>query len=160
MKLINRDTDYAIKALLTLAGRPDDVAAVSELAEKLGVPRPYLRKIMQRLAGGKLVRSFKGKGGGFRLGRPAGEIALADVVLVFQGRIKLHDCLFKKRICPDVGSCPLRKTIGRLEDRLVTELGALTIASILEGEKVRARSRRTHVKGGASSTPAKKRRQP
>jgi Rrf2 family protein len=154
MKLINRDTDYALKALLALAGQPDGVTPVAELTEELGVPRPYLRKIMQRLARAKLVRSFKGQGGGFRLGRPAGEIELADVIQAFQGELKLHDCLFKKKPCPDVRTCPLRKTIGRLEDRLATELRTLTIASVLKGEKPPARSRAAHLKGGASSKPA------
>ncbi len=159
MKLINRDADYALKALVTLAGRPRDVAAVSELTEKLGVPRPYLRKIMQRLAREKFVLSFKGKGGGFRLARPAGDIALADVIRTFQGTISLHDCLFKKKICPDVRTCPLRKTISRLEDRLARELETLSIASVLGEAMVPAGSRGAHFEGEASAKPARKRRQ-
>lgn len=159
MKLINRDADYALKALLALAGRPREATAVSELTEKLGVPRPYLRKIMQRLAREKVVLSFKGKGGGFRLARSAGDIALADVIRTFQGRISLHDCLFKEKVCPDVRTCPLRKTIGRLEDRLVGELDAISVASVLGEAKVRARFRGAHNRSGVSSKPAKKRRQ-
>ncbi|MGZ7065851.1 MAG: Rrf2 family transcriptional regulator, partial [Candidatus Aminicenantales bacterium] len=104
--------------------------------------------------------SFKGKGGGFRLARAAGDIALADVIRTFQGRISLHDCLFKKSLCPDVRTCPLRKTIGRLEERLVGELEETTVASVLGEANVRARFRGEHIKGEASSGPAKKRRQP
>jgi Rrf2 family protein len=160
MKLINRDADYALKALLALAGRPREATAVSELTEKLGVPRPYLRKIMQRLAREKVVLSFKGKGGGFRLARAAGDIALADVIRTFQGRISLHDCLFKERICPDVRTCPLRKTIGRLEQRLVGELEAMSVASVLGEAKVREEFRGKPYNGRGPSGPAKKRRQP
>ena len=160
MKLINRDADYALKALLALAVRPRDVTAVSELTEELDVPRPYLRKIMQRLAQEKVVLSFKGKGGGFRLARSAGDIALADVIRTFQGRISLHDCLFRERLCPDIKTCPLRKTIGRLEDRLVRELETLSIASVLSGENMPAGSRDAHFNGGAPSKPSKKRRHP
>jgi len=160
VKLINRDADYAVKALLAIARRGDGLATVAELSAEIALPRPYLRKIMQTLAREGVVRSFKGRGGGFVLARPAGLIAVADVVRAFQGRISLHDCLFKKKICPDAGTCPLRKAIGRLEDRLVAELEALTIASILEGDKVTAGSPRARVKGRASSIPARTRRHP
>ncbi len=93
-------------------------------------------------------------------GQPRPALAHEGVVRAFQGRISLHDCLFKKKICPDAGTCPLRKAIGRLEDRLVAELEALTIASILEGDKVTAGSPRARVKGRASSIPARTRRHP
>jgi Rrf2 family protein len=137
MKLINQDADYGIKALLTLARRPGKVTSVSALTEELGVPRPYLRKIMQALARRGVVRSFKGRGGGFVLGRPAARIAVADVVRVFQGEISLHDCLFKKRICPDASTCPLRTAVGRLEQRLINDLEALSVASILKDDQGR-----------------------
>jgi Rrf2 family protein len=92
---------------------------------------------MQVLARKGLVRSFKGRGGGFVLGRPAARIAVADVVRAFQGEITLHDCLFKKRICPDASTCPLRTAVGRLEQRLVKDLEALSVASILKDDKGR-----------------------
>ncbi|MGD1010307.1 MAG: Rrf2 family transcriptional regulator [Candidatus Aminicenantales bacterium] len=158
MKLINRDADYAIKALLAVARRAGKVTAVPELAVTLGIPRPYLRKIMQTLARAGVVRSSKGRGGGFVLGRPAGKIFLADVIRVFQGPVSLHDCLFRKRICPDVGTCPLRETIGRLERRLVKDLETLSVASLLGGKKGRKNSRKGYFKGGSSPRPAQKRR--
>jgi Rrf2 family protein len=141
VKLINRDADYALKALLAVARLDGDVTAVPELAETLGIPGPYLRKIMQILARRGVVRSSRGRGGGFVLGRPAGEIFLADVIRIFQGTISLNDCLFKKRICPDVPTCPLRKTIGRLEDRLVKELEGLSLAQLLDEKKLPVRRR-------------------
>jgi len=146
MKLINRDADYALKALLTVAGRRGEVTTVSDLTRVLGIPRPYLRKIMQRLAGGGVVRSFKGRGGGFLLSRPAGKIAAAEVMRIFQGDVVLHDCLFKKAVCPDMSTCPLRLAIGRLERRLVNDLERLTIASILKEQNGRGAARK---KGGS-----------
>jgi Rrf2 family protein len=141
VKLINRDADYGLKALLVIARRGATVTSVSELTEGLNIPRPYLRKIMQALARKGVVRSFKGRGGGFVLNRPAQEIAVADVIRIFQGEISLHDCLFKKRICPDVDTCPLRQAIGGLERRLVKDLEALSVASILKNATGRRKAR-------------------
>jgi Rrf2 family protein len=159
MKLINRDADYAVKALVAVARRGDETVPVTALTAELGLPRPYLRKILQTLGRRGIVRSAKGRGGGFVLARPAGRIAVADVIRAFQGEISLHDCLFKKKLCPDVATCPLRESIGRLESRLVRDLEALTVASILKGDKDRERTRGTRVGGGAASRPAKERSQ-
>lgn len=141
MKLINRDADYALKALLVLARRGSLSVPVTELTAEIGVPRPYLRKIMQTLARGGLVRSAKGRGGGFVLARPAARIAVADVLRALQGPVSLHDCLFKDRICPDHASCPLRRSLGRLERRLVRDLEAMTVASILKDNEGRPATR-------------------
>jgi len=145
MKLINREADYAVKALLTMAGRGKETTPVTGLTGALGLPRPYLRKIMQTLAREGVVRSSKGRGGGFVLARPAGRIAVADVIRAFQGRINLHDCLFKKTLCPDVAACPLRKSIRRLEQKLIRDLEALTVATILKESTGRPPAR---TKGG------------
>lgn len=141
MKLINRDADYAVKALLAVAGRGGGTVSVTDLTAELGVPGPYLRKIMQTLARRGVVRSAKGRGGGFVLARPAARIAVADVIRAFQGPISLHDCLFKKKLCPDVSTCPLRTSIGRLERKLVRDLEAMSIASILRQKTGRPTAR-------------------
>ncbi len=145
MKLINKDADYAIKALVELAGRGGEVAPVAGLTGPLGLPRPYLRKIMQALARAGIVASTRGKGGGFVLARPAAAIRLIDVIRVFQGPVKIHECVFKARICPDVRTCPLRKTLDRLESGLVAEFEALTVAGLLAD---RAKADRLSRKGG------------
>jgi len=131
MKIVNKDTDYAIKALLEIAGRGGRVVSVSALAGTVGLPRPYLRKIMQELARAGIVVSTRGKGGGFVLARPASAVRLADVLRVFQGPVKIHDCVFKTGVCPDVRTCPLRLALGRLESKLAAELEALTLAGLL-----------------------------
>ncbi len=134
MKLINRDSDHALKALLTIAGRrAGETAAVSELTGTLGIPRPYLRKIMQTLARNGIVVSRKGKGGGFTLARRPEAIGLVDILRIFQGEIAFRDCLFREKICRDIQSCPLRRTLSRLEGRFVEELESVSVASLLSG---------------------------
>jgi Rrf2 family protein len=131
MKLINKDADYAIKALVDIAGRGGRVVSAAALTGPLGLPWPYLRKILQALAKGGLVRSSRGPRGGFALARPAGSIRLAEVIAVFQGPVRIHDCVFKERLCPDVRTCPLRRTLDRLEAGLVAELEAVTVADLV-----------------------------
>jgi Rrf2 family protein len=63
------------------AGAGRGVAALSRAAH---VPAPFLSKVLRRLVDRGLLRSRRGRGGGFVLGRPAVEITLADVALALQ----------------------------------------------------------------------------
>lgn len=135
MKLINRDTDYAIKALMHITKYNDEKPAVSEMAVKLDIPRPFLRKILQILNHEGVLNSYKGKGGGFQLARPPEKILVSDLIRIFQGPVKLNDCIFREKICPDIVTCPLRKKIQAMEDHVVTELKSTSLAMLLEGEE-------------------------
>jgi Rrf2 family protein len=59
---------------------------VTAIAEEAGVPGPFLSKVLGRLVDRGLLRSKRGRGGGFVLGRPASEITLADVALALDRR--------------------------------------------------------------------------
>jgi Rrf2 family protein len=131
MKLITRDTDYALRALSCIAKEKDKIVPVSTLVKALKIPKPFLRKILQELSSNGILRSHKGMGGGFSLARPAGKIYLLDVMRIFQGRFQLNECLFKKRICPNVKDCPLRLKMDKIELHVIKELRPVTIASLL-----------------------------
>ncbi len=132
MKLITRDTDYALRALSFMAKKGKGIVAVSELAEKLNMPRPFLRKILQALNKEGVLKSYKGPGGGFALAKPAKSIFLVDLMRQFQGPLRLNECLFKKITCPDRKTCALRKKISNIEKHMISQLKSITIASLLK----------------------------
>jgi Rrf2 family protein len=133
VKLITRDTDYAIRAICFVARNGKRLTPVPELVGKLNIPRPFLRKILQSLNRSGLLRSQKGPGGGFTLAVQPRDIPLIRVLEVFQGPFELSECRFRKRICPDRKKCCLRKLICRMEGDVVSELKAVTVASLLSG---------------------------
>jgi Rrf2 family protein len=131
MKLITRDTDYAVRALCFIAKNERKVYSVRELVKELGIPRPFLRKIFQILGRHGIIRSYKGKGGGFSIGLSAGTITLMDLVEIFQGPVKLNDHTFKKKPCPHMKQCRLKKRLDAIEKEMVSRLRSITITSIL-----------------------------
>jgi Rrf2 family protein len=131
VKLITRDTDYALRALCFIARDKKGVIPVTELVAKLKIPRPFLRKILQVLNREGILDSHKGQGGGFTLARPAEKIRLVDLMKVFQGKFQLNECLFKKVICPNIRQCALRKKLDGIESYIIKELKPITIASLL-----------------------------
>jgi Rrf2 family protein len=133
MKLLSRNTDYAVRAVCYIARQKEKVLSVTDLVKALNIPKPFLRKILQKLNRKGILVSYRGSGGGFMLGRPAGRIYLLEVAEVFQGPFSLNECTFKKEICPDRKKCSLKKKIDGIEKHVYSELRSITIGSILKG---------------------------
>ncbi|HOX09789.1 MAG TPA: Rrf2 family transcriptional regulator [Candidatus Omnitrophota bacterium] len=135
-KLVTRNTDYAVRALCYMAARgkrEEGVTSVTELVKEMGMPRPFLRKILQKLNTAKLLISQKGKGGGFKLAKPAEKIFITEVMQIFQGPFKINDCMFKRKICPNRKGCFLRRKLEAIEEYAVAQLKGVTIKEILNG---------------------------
>jgi Rrf2 family protein len=133
MKLITRDTDYAVRALVHMSRSKKEIVSVAELVKDLRAPKPFLRKILQQLKRNEILKSYKGQGGGFSLALPAHKISVVDLIKVFQGPLEINECLFKKKICPQRSACALRRKIGQIEELVVGQLKGVTIASLSGG---------------------------
>ena len=134
MNLITRDTDYAVRALCYMARRPEQVVSVTELCSELGLPRHYLRRILQMLArhrSNDILGSYRGKGGGFQLRKDPAKIFLTDLIEAFQGKTDFIRCVFRASVCPRQEGCSLRRKIKEIEKKAVAELRATTIASLV-----------------------------
>ena len=90
---LSRAAEVALLALPFLDPRgPDgDGRKIRELSEEAGVPAPFLAKVLGALVEKGLLRSRRGRGGGFVLGRRASEMTLADVVLALSGDESLDE---------------------------------------------------------------------
>ena len=132
MKLITRDTDYAVRAICYIAKSKNELVSAEELVKKLRIPRPFLRKILQILNKKKILQSYKGKGGGFSLAIKADDIRLISLMKIFQGDFRLNECTFKKTPCSNIKICPLRKKIDSIQTYIVSQLKDVTIGSLLK----------------------------
>jgi Rrf2 family cysteine metabolism transcriptional repressor len=130
--LIARSTDYAVRALKYLAESGEEVA-VSELTQKLKIPWPFMRKIMQLLGRGGFVASKKGPGGGFILLKKPEEIYLTELIKLFQGPVCLNECVFKKKVCANKRTCYLSKKLGEIEEYAYLVLSKINLKEIMEG---------------------------
>jgi Rrf2 family protein len=89
---LGRASAYGLLALLSIARRRNgngDAHGITacEIAQTTGVPVEYLRKIMQRLTHARIVRSERGRAGGFRLRRSAARVNLLQVVEAIEGPV-------------------------------------------------------------------------
>ena len=104
--MLSQTAEYALRAALFLAEhattRP---ARVGEVAEALKVPRNYLSKTLHQLAKDGVLRSTRGKHGGFRLSRPADQIALIDIIAPFDRLGDRRECVLGRPVCSDKTAC-------------------------------------------------------
>lgn len=130
MNLLTRNTDYAVRALIFMAGKAPARVSTTDLLRDLKLPRPFMRKTLQTLQKAGYLDSTKGKNGGFSLLLRPEKIALIDLITLFQGPMSMGDCLFRKKVCVCVPTCPLRKEIKVIENMALVHLRSVTIASL------------------------------
>lgn len=133
MKLITRNTDYAVRALALLAGKDGEMVSAAEFVKELKVPRQFLRGIMQKLGKSGFVKSYRGIGGGFELSKRPSSIYIKDIAEVFQGAFSMNECFLGKSACPNRKHCLLKKRIDTIEKHVVSEISSISVADLLKG---------------------------
>ena len=128
-------TEYAIRGLSEIAARGSDGRMLlDEVVAGSGLPRDFLAKVFQKLVHAGVLRSAKGRGGGFALARAAHEITLMQVVDAIDGPQTHDHCVIGFARCSDEMPCaqhdlykPIRQ---RIKDYLTTTTAADLAASL------------------------------
>lgn len=125
--------DYACRALLSLSLHPDDgPTSVRDIADRTGLPQPYLEQILLALKGAGLVRSKRGVGGGYVLAREPEQITLAQIVSAVDGPIQAGDFgqPHTDGACDHEGQCVLLAVWHDVGDTMRGLLEAYTLAHL------------------------------
>ncbi len=140
MDILRRNTDYALRLMIGLAGRYEAGSVSTRvLAQEQEVSYQLACKLMQRLHDAKLVSSSMGPRGGFQLMRAPQQISLLEVVEAIQGPVRLNRCLISDCACPRGGYCPVRAKISELQGHMEEYLGSVTLADLVDGGETPAR---------------------
>lgn len=133
MKVSTRG-DYASRALLSLAihGDAKGPTAVRDIADRTGLPQPYLEQILLALKGAGLVRSKRGVGGGYVLARSPEAITLAEIVSAVDGPIVAGDFgePHTDGACAHEGQCVLLSIWAAAGEVMRHQLESWTLADI------------------------------
>ncbi|MGO9343852.1 MAG: RrF2 family transcriptional regulator [Acidimicrobiales bacterium] len=134
MKVSTRG-DYASRALLSLALHTDELGptSVRDIADRTGLPQPYLEQILLALKGAGLVRSKRGVGGGYVLARPPSEITLGQIVSAVDGPIAAGDFgrPHENGACEHEGQCILLGVWEQVGEHMREHLDSFTIADMV-----------------------------
>lgn len=129
---ITRQAEYAIKIMLELAKHEGKEVVSSKLiAERQGIPEDFLKKTVHLLALQGLVVTQRGVQGGVRLGKPAGEITIADIIAAVEGPLAINICLDPGYECPNKPTCAVHRVLARGQAALLRELSRETLSDLL-----------------------------
>ncbi|CAI9411971.1 RrF2 family transcriptional regulator [Nocardioides sp. T2.26MG-1] len=83
---VSAKSDYALRALIEMASRVDGRAvSAEELGRLQEIPHGFLQAILADLRRAGIVMSQRGQSGGWRMGRPAADVSVADVIRAVDG---------------------------------------------------------------------------
>jgi Rrf2 family protein len=148
MKITSQE-EYGLRCLVQIARQrmdedPDQPLPISEIARAEGISVEYAGKLLSLLRQGELVRSVRGKHGGYVLNRDAAGITLLDVVTALSGPIFRNDTCSRfsgqAQDCVHIDNCGMRPVWAALSSIIGSLLDSITIADLCREEHEVARS--------------------
>ncbi len=124
-------SNYALRSLQLAALSAPERIKVDDVVRAHGLARPHIVKVVHQLGRAGYLETLRGRGGGFRLARPADAIVIGDVVRLTEGPLDLVECFNpEKNTCPLIGICKLSRALQKATKAFMAVLDDLTLADI------------------------------
>ena len=142
--MLSQKARYALHALMVLADHGEqEPIMIAEIAERARVPRKFLEQILLDLKRRGIVRSMRGRAGGYLLGRLPKNITFAEVIRTIDGPLALSPCVsttayHKCEDCDDEETCAIRKVLLAARDATAAILEERTLAGAMTMRRRRA----------------------
>lgn len=124
-------TNYALRSLQLAAIKAPALVRVDDVVKIHNLSKPHVMKIVHQLGRAGYLDTVRGRGGGFRLGRPANQIIVGDVVRLTEGPLDVVECFNPdKNTCPLIEICILSRKVKEATAAFMAVLDDLTVADI------------------------------
>jgi Rrf2 family protein len=139
--MLSNSCRYGIRAIVYLASHyPEkDNIGIKQISADLGLPTPFLAKILQQLAKNKIISSTKGPNGGFSFLKKPESITLFDIVRIIDGEGLFKNCIIHDGTCSEVRkskkSCPVHDDYSRVRNDLIVLFKGKTIGELVRTSK-------------------------
>jgi Rrf2 family transcriptional regulator, iron-sulfur cluster assembly transcription factor len=136
--MLSSSCRYGIRAVIYLASQSveNGKTGIKQISVALGLPQPFLSKILQQLAKQKILNSSKGPHGGFSLVKDSRDITLLDIVRTIDGENIFTDCVMHNGSCESVGAdkktCPLHEDYEKTRTELIKLFSNKTIDDLVK----------------------------
>ncbi len=137
---LTRQSNYAIRALIYCAVNAPGLSRVADIARAHGISELFLFKLIKPLVDAGLIETVRGRHGGIRLGRPAGQITLLDTIRLTEENFAMAECFEEEVHCPLVDNCDVNAALHEALGAFFNVLDGYTIAD-LAGKRRSLRAR-------------------
>ena len=134
--MLSNSCRYGIRAVIYLASKHHGKGntGIKEISEDLGLPAPFLAKILHQLAKQKILNSVKGPNGGFSLLRKPESITMLDIVRIIDGEDLFKNCIIHDGSCAEVKrkgkACPVHDDYSAIRSGIVRLFREKTVADL------------------------------
>lgn len=137
--LISSKGRYAIRVLIDLAENEDgQLKPLKEISKRQNISQKYMESIMTLLSKNDFVEAMHGKGGGYRLNRPASEYRIGDILRLTEGTLAPVTCLKEgAEPCERAQRCMTLPLWSGLNKIIREYLDNISIADILEENNIK-----------------------
>ncbi len=127
--MISTSVEYALRAAVILAYQHDSPMTGEQIASRAHVPTPYLLKLMQLLVRGGVVRSQRGRGGGFSLSREPDQITIWDILDAVEPYQRISACPLGDE--KHTMLCPLHRKVDQALEHVEKAFRNTTLAEVV-----------------------------
>ncbi len=133
---------YAVTAMLDLALHYDHgPITLSDISQRQEISLSYLEQLFSKLRKNALVDSARGPGGGYRLSRPAEDVAVAEIIAAVDETVDATRCK-RKGNCQHEERCLTHELWCDLSDQIFEFLANISLGSLVEKQAVREVAKR------------------
>lgn len=131
---LTRYTDFGIRTLMYLAVQPErtQLFRIAEITAVFDLSPNHVSKIVHQLGKQGYLETLRGKSGGFRLGKPASEINLGQLVRALENSLAPINC--EKPYCRLTPACQLRSVLAKAVDAYLAVLDEYTLQDIVSNQ--------------------------
>lgn len=134
---LSRRSAYALRALACLAVHKERRSTVREIADRCGISRSHLTKVVWELGRAGHVKTVRGRNGGIRLARPAKSIRLGAVVRPIERAIPLAECFPPGAgACRIASCCRYRPVLAQAEKAFFAALNRYTVQDLVQRDPI------------------------
>lgn len=125
-------TDYALRVLVYLSQKGDELATISEIADFYQISRNHLVKVVHHLASQGFIQTTRGKHGGMRLARAPALISVGEVVRRMEPNFDIVECFSGSNPpCAVTPVCALKEVLYRATNEFLGLLDRYTLADAI-----------------------------
>lgn len=133
--MLSKTVEYALRALVVLAQEQARSMTAAQIAQKSDIPLSYLRKIMQQLGKGGLVKSQRGREGGFTLAITPQRLTILAIIDVMDPIRPVEHCPLRKSSQGHKSLCPLHKMLRKIAVEVRTEFETIYLGDLIQPTK-------------------------
>ncbi len=131
---LSKTSEYALRIFSFMINDDKQVFSAKYLVNNLNIPEKYLRNLLTKLTKFNLIKSIKGRDGGFVFAKNADKITLADIVDAVEGMDKYEKCILGFDYCDESRPCALHHRWHPIKQQILDFLNNTTVADLRDKE--------------------------